>query len=561
MRRVTFHLLSAIFVINLIFPAHFASEVFGRAQAPKLTVLITVDQLRGDLLERYDRAFTGGFRRLMDNGFRYAAATADHAPTNSYPGHVTIATGAFPARHGIIDNSWAEEANGRLISVGGAIDNREKIVGFPALPGVSPGKLLVTGLPDWYLQQNPKSVVACISSNEYGSLLHAGKSRGHVYWFSPAAGRFVTSTYYRSDYPAWVERFNTENLPQFLKQSIWENTVPEKFKDLSLPDGIRHEFDGVNTVFPHVFEKESGRNDSAENITARADWFYFSPFADAAALSLAREAVLELKLGRDKIPDYLSVTLGSTDGIGHRFGPLSAEQFDNLLRLDRELGDFFDFLDRKVGAANYVVALTADHGASDIPEWQKDQGGVSSALRVAETDMDDLLGAVSRYEPKQSESPEKKRADIAAIAEKYKFVGDAITQEDLAGKENPNEYLQFYRNSFRPERTPIYPIVSRKFPPLVVNGIRIRLAENSVPFFAPSNHGTPYFYDRHVPIIFMGRRIKQGISRSKARTVDIAPTLAKLSGINIPVEIDGKPLGLKRLLINLERRKSGDLHN
>lgn len=523
------------------------SPLYGQKKTggppPKLIVLITVDQFRGDLLERYDKVFTGGFRRLLDTGYRYTRATVDHAPTNSYPGHVTIATGSMPARHGIVDNSWVERVGDKPAMTGGADDAVEKIVGFPKMQGVSPAKLMVTGLADWVMGQDKNAVVACISSNEYGSLLHSGKARGHTYWFSPEAGKYVTSTYYRSDYPAWIERFNSEKLPLYINQKTWRSTVPEKWKRLALPDAAPYEFDGTHNIFPHVFEKEVPR-EQVNDPQALADWFYFSPFTDEAAIALTRDAVTELKLGQRNSTDYLSLTLGSTDSIGHRFGPLSLEQLDNLIRLDRELDKLFKFLDSRVGAGKYIVAITGDHGASDIPEHQIEKG--IKAFRVSAGNMDAVLEEAGKYASTVSSEtpPEKVRAEVARIAEKYPFIGNAITRDELAAPDNKDEALEFYRNSFYPGRSPIYPVVSQKYPSFASYGIRIRLAENAVPYFAPSNHGTPNFYDRHVTLIFMGKGIKSGKNSAAARTVDIAPTLAARGGVKIPVEIDGRELSL-----------------
>lgn len=540
-------LLSSILIFTLVSTAFAAAPVekaFRETQRPtgRLIVLVTIDQFRGDLVERYDAAFTGGFRRLLDKGFRYTRATVDHAPTNSYPGHVTLATGAFPARHGIIDNSWLEIVDGRPAITGGAADASEKIVGHPEMRGVSPAKLLVTGLADWVLAQDKTAVVAAISSNEYGSLLHSGKSRGHTYWFSPEAGRFVTSTYYRKEYPAWVASFNRTKLPRFLDQTAWNNTVPAKFQKLAMPDATRFEFDNVHTTFPHVFEKETAKED-LKNPKARADWFYFTPFMDEAALALAESAVSELRLGQRDAVDYLSLTLGATDHIGHRFGPLSLEQFDNLLRLDRGLDKFFGFLDRRVGRDRYTVAVTGDHGASDLPEQRIEKG--LKAFRVTAEDMDALLEEAGKHAAEaKPERPEKSREAIARIAEKYPFVGDAMTGDELAAAGGGDALVKLYRNSFYAGRAPVYPIVSSRFPPLAVYGIRIRLAEMAVPYFAPSNHGTANFYDRHVGMIFMGPGIRGGKTGRAARTVDVAPTLAARGGVRVPVETDGRALSL-----------------
>ena len=525
-------------------PVTFPQSAAGPSVArPKLILTITIDQFRGDLIERYDAAFTGGFRRLIDRGFRFTRATVDHAPTNSYPGHVSIATGAFPARHGIVDNSWVEALDGRLSMISGASDAKEKVVGFPEQPGVSPSRLMVTGIADWILQNDKNAEVVNISSNEYGSLLHAGRTRGHTYWFSPAAGRYVTSTYYRPDYPAWLENFNQETMPKFLGRKAWESEVPERYKGLALADKTPYEFDNVNIAFPHRFDSEVPKQRAADP-EALADWFYFTPFTDEAAIELTKVAVSELKLGQRNSTDYLSLTLGSTDSIGHRFGPLSLEQLDNLLRLDRHLGEFFKHLDKAVGAKNYIVAVTGDHGSSDIPEHGTATG--RKGHRVTVEDMEGLLKEVGDHAAASAgATPEKMREDAIAIAEKYSFVGDVIANDELA-KPSEDLFLRLYRNSYFPGRTPIYPIVSSQNRPLVIYGLRVRLAENAVPHFAPSNHGTPYFYDRHVGMIFMGGAIRPGKSVAAARTVDVAPTLAALGNIRVPIEIDGRSLQLDR---------------
>ena len=511
----------------------------GKPGQPSLIVMIAVDQLRGDLLERYRTAFTGGFKRLLDQGLRFSRATVDHAPTNSYPGHVTLATGAFPGRHGIIDNSWAERVGNRLAYVGGADDPDEQIVGFPKLRGVSPRKLLVTGLADWVLQADPQAQVVNIGAGEYSSLLHAGKTRSHTYWFSPEAGRYVTSTYYRGAYPEWVERFNKETLPRYMAQKVWDNSVPLKDRALALPDKAAYEFDGVHTTFPHLFQNEVSK-EQLNDAAAFADWFYFSPMLDASAFALTREAVGSLSLGKRGHTDYLSLVLSSTDSIGHRYGPISLEQLDNLLRLDKELGEFFGFLDREVGEGRYTVALSADHGAAEVPEYQKEMG--KNGRRITEKDMDALLGDLKEAIANPSESPQERSRRAAVLAEKYDFIADAMTSDELSGGKPGSMFMELYRNSFYPGRTPVYPIVSRKYPSLAVYDIRVRLAEGAVPYFAPSNHGSPYFYDRNVALIFMGPGIRKGVSTARARTVDVAPTLAQLGNIAVPARVDGRSL-------------------
>lgn len=511
---------------------------------PSLVVLITVDQLRGDLLDRYKQLFKGGFRRLLDGGLIFTRATVDHCPTNSYPGHVTIATGMHPAHHGIIDNSWAEQTGQKFVAVAGVEDPLEKIVDFPSLTGASPHRLMVTGLPDWFTNGTRARAVN-ISSGEYASLLQAGKSRTDTYWFSIEAGRYVTSTYYRNSYPEWVQRFNRERLPHYMSQRGWECTVPEKARRLSRRDDAPYEFDGVHTTFPHIFSNEVPEGHS-DNPQAYSSWFYFTPMIDAATLDLASEAVRALSLGGKGATDYLSVVVSATDSIGHRYGPLSLEQLDNLLRLDLEMGQFFQLLDEAVGRGRYIVALTADHGAPEIPEYLSETGGKGRRVKAEEIDM--LLREVKEATAGVNLTQAQSGATAARIAEKYDFIADIITNEELASPRPADEFLALYRNSYFPNRTPIYPLASGTFPSLARYGLRVRLKEGAVPYFAPSVHGSPYMYDRHVPIIFMGPGIPAGRSKVSARTVDIAPTLAGLAGVRTPPNLDGKRLQLNRLL-------------
>jgi predicted AlkP superfamily pyrophosphatase or phosphodiesterase len=210
------------------------------------------------------------------------------------------------------------------------------------------------------------------------------------------------------------------------------------------------------------------------------------------------------------------------------------------LRLDRELGEFFNFLDREVGKGRYTIALSADHGAAEVPEYQKEVG--KTGRRITEKEMDALLGGLKDATVNRSDSPQGRRARVASLTEKYDFIADAMTIDDLSSDRPGSIFIELYRNSFYPGRAPIYPIVSHKYPSLAVYDIRVRLMEGAVPYFAPSNHGSPYFYDRNVALIFMGPGIRKGFSMARARTVDVAPTLAQLGNIAVPVEIDGHSL-------------------
>jgi hypothetical protein len=270
-------------------------------------------------------------------------------------------------RHGVVANEWAEKTPAGWVDVSNVGDSTEKIVGYPSLPGVSPRRLMRDGLADWIVAADSRSQVASVSAKDRGAILPAAHARGQVYWFEPRAGRFVTSTYYRDRYPSWADDFTTRALPRYTRDSVWASLIPAAAIARTSRDTAAWEGDGVHTFFPHRFATEGRPGQFWQ-------WFAATPMLDAATLDYARTMVTSLGLGKDDAPDFLNVSLSQTDRVGHAFGPMSREQLDNLLRLDRELGAFFEFLDRTVGANQWTVALSADHGSLLAPETLPQRG-------------------------------------------------------------------------------------------------------------------------------------------------------------------------------------------
>jgi hypothetical protein len=510
-------------------------------QRPGLVVVIAVDQLGEDLLDRYDSLFTGGFRRLRDEGLSFSEARVDHAITISHPGHVTLATGASPARHGIVDAAFYEGPPGARRFTDSLADSGEAIVGAPGLPGVSPRKILASTLSEWIAAADPRARVVALGSGQYSSLLHAGHARGDVYWYAGAAGRYVTSTFYRKDDPEWVARFNREVLPHFKEEAKdWESTVPEASRALARPDPSPYEARGQLSTFPHRFVDEvpaAQRNEQAVSFRLAT-----TPMLDAATLSLAQEAVRALDLGRRGTTDALSIVVSQVDDIGHWYGPRSQEQLDNLLRLDRELGDFLTFLDQTVGPGRYVLALSADHATPDIPEHRKEAG--ATARRVTEAEIKAVLDEV-RVAQSQPGSPDEVAQRVAEVVKRHDFVADAMTPARLAGRDEANDpFLALYQHNWRPDRVPRFPLFTFEdgHSPVAEAGVMVRLTEGSVIDLDPVVHGSPYDYDRHVPLLFFGAGVRPGRSAKPVRTVDLAPTLARLAGIPVPAALDGQAL-------------------
>ncbi|HSS50707.1 MAG TPA: alkaline phosphatase family protein, partial [Thermoanaerobaculia bacterium] len=266
----------------------------------------------------------------------------------------------------------------------------------------------------------------------------------------------------------------------------------------------------------------------------------------AATLELAQDAVRELALGRRGTTDALSIVVSEVDDIGHGYGPRSQEQLDNLLRLDRELGAFLAFLDRTVGPGRYVVALSADHATPDIPEHRRAAG--EPGRRVAEAEIDAVLAEVRTAEaraPGSAGETADRTAAIVAVVKKADFVADVMTPADLAGTGRADDpFLTLYRHSWRPDRVPRFPLFSFAdgTSSIAEAGVMVRLAEGAIIDLDSVVHGSPYDYDRHVPLIFFGAGVAPGRSAVKVRTADLAPTLAALAGITPPAALDGKAL-------------------
>lgn len=489
---------------------------------PALVVMVVVDQLGQPLLERYEDLFTGGFRRLLDEGRSYANATHDFAATKTAPGHATLATGVYPSRHGIVANEWFEEVDGVWVEVENVGDPAAAIVGHPELPGVSPRRLMRSGLADWLEDAEPASLVASVSAKDRGAVHPAAHSRGEVWWFEDTVGRFVTSTYYRDQAPGWAERFHANRMAAYAADSVWTSSIPAAVRGRSRPDTAAYEGDGVHTYFPHRYTSEGSPG-------AFWGWFADTPMLDAATLDFAETLIDELGMGRDSVPDFLNVSVSQTDRVGHDYGPWSREQLDNLLRLDRRLGEFFDFLDARVGRGRWVVSLSADHGVLVTPE-ALNAAGNESARRLTARELA-LLDSLA--EPRDAGTLAGSPDSLVAFLQRLDFVADAWTWEDIGEGQPADSFAVLAQRS-------LYP--GRSGDELGRRGVAVRLAPELIEDQRGTGHGSPYWYDRHVPMIFLGPGIPPGRDPHRASTVDFAPTLARLLGISYPDDLDGAAL-------------------
>ena len=484
--------------------------------------MVLVDQLRADLLDKYGDLFTGGFKRLRDQGYSYVNAAHDHSSTETAVGHASLATGMHPNRHGVVANVWYEMYGGAWKQVISIDDSTVQIVGVPGRLGASPTHLMRTGLTEWMVAANPASKVASVSGKDRGAIQTAAHAKGFVYWFDGSTGRFVTSTYYRATDPAWVTAFNAGALQSHLADSVWSLQAPASALSRANPDTSAVEADGVHSFFPHRFS-DLGRPD------VFWQWWMGTPGLDAGTLDFAETMVTSLDLGRDEAPDFLNVSLSATDYIGHGYGPNSREQLDNLLRLDRELGQFFDFLDSKVGKGRWAMVLTSDHGVMDTPEDLAKRGQYGHRVTPAEVEQINSLRAAAVANRDKRAAARKLVADLR----KLPLVADAWLRDELMRGQPTDSFAVLQKRSLYEGRYDGW--LSRE-------GVEFRFKPGVLTVPRGSSHGQTYWYDRHVPMIFMGAGIPAGKDQSRAATVDFAPTIAAMLGIPYPKDLDGKVL-------------------
>ena len=512
------------------------------AARPSLVVVIAVDQLRADLLDRYGAAFTGGFERLRRQGRWFTRTDVDHAITVSHPGHATLATGMHPSHHGIVDAAFYAGPPGARVFTDAVEDKDAPIVGAPKLPGASPRQFLATTLAEWIASASAGARVVAVGSGRFSSLLHAGKAKGDVYWYDGGVGRYVTSSYYRTAEADWVSRFNTTTLPPLIDAAVsWTETTPEPLRRLAGPDNARWEADHEHTTFPHNLAQLAPK-ERLNDPRVKGSWFAAMPMLDGATLALAAAGVDALQLGRRGPVDYLGIVVSQADDIGHWYGPSSREQLDNLIRLDRALGEFFDRLDASVGRDRWVVALSSDHGIPDVPEERVARG--EKARRVGAKEYAAVLDRVKAERERGPKDPAALAESVARLVEAADFVADAMTPKDLFEGKAADEYVELYRNSSRPDRLPRFPLFDFETGRSLVaeSGVAVRLDADAMPDLDTAVHGSPYPFDRSVPLVFLGPGIAPGRIDERARTVDLAPTLARLAGIPLPQGLDGRAL-------------------
>jgi predicted AlkP superfamily pyrophosphatase or phosphodiesterase len=532
-------LLLLIFALGAIFPAVAENTVAPRR--PKLVVLLVVDQMRGDYVDKFRGQWTGGLKRLVDEGAWFRDAAYPYAATETCVGHSTISTGAFPATHGMIANAWWDREAQKLVTCTADPNVKNSgYAGFPAKGGDSAWRMLMPSFAEELkFQTGGATRVVTFSLKARAAITMAGHKGDAATWFE--SGGWVTSSAYGS--MPFVDDYVKAHPVKADYGKTWKLSLPESSYLYDEKAAGAGPPEGWDLTFPHALR---GKSADAEPDAAFYEQWASSPFADTYLTHLADAAVDALGLGKSGATDFLGIGYSSIDYVGHAFGPRSREIQEILITLDKDLGDLFAHLDKRVGRGNYVVALSADHGVVPIPDDMAKTGVDAGLLHVPEL-QDRIEKALEPFNyPKPA---------IARIASSDIYfvpgLGDRLTQDGSAIQAVTDAALSV------PGVGSVYWAGEVQGRPATQNPIRAAVADS---FFAGrsgdlivipkpywlvdgtpagktrpggTGHGTPYYYDQHVPILLMGFGIQSGEYLREVTPADIAPTLASLCGITL----------------------------
>src|SRR5258708_24329 len=508
---------------------------------PKLVVLLVVDQMRADYVDKFRFQWTGGLKRLVEEGAWFRDAAYPYAATETCVGHATISTGAFPATHGLVANAWWDRKEQKMVTCTSDPDPSVKNIGYAGATPKGADTAWRMAVPSFAeeleFQTSGGTRIVTFSLKARAAITMAGHKANAATWFD--GGAWVTSSPYGT--LPFIEEQAKSHPAKADFGKTWSLSLPESAYgyDEKAVGAVPPE--GWNLTFPHPLRGKSG---VGEPDSSFYEQWASSPYADTALTELAEKAVDALNLGKAAGTDFLAVSYSSVDYVGHEFGPRSREIQDILVRLDKDLGNLFAHLDQKVGRGNYVVALSADHGVVPIPEDMQKTGADSGILhlREAQARIDKALESLTYPNPTAARingtalyfAPDVNRnlqaafnaiaSPLAPTATGPPAVSRAADVRDRPATQSPT--LRAFAYSYFPARSGALFILPKPY----------WLLDSTPSGKARSygtGHGVPYNYDQHVPVLLMGFGIQPGQYFQPITPADIAPTLAALCGITL----------------------------
>lgn len=558
--------IAVIYTITLLLIILACPATAATRQPPRLVLQITVDALRGDLPGRFDSVLgEGGFRYLRQRGIWYADAHYLHANTETVVGHTSLATGTVPAAHGMVGNVWFDQELGRLVyniedadyhllSAGSDVDENNEIdptQKAAMVDGRSPRNIMTSTFSDELaVHFNGQSRIFAVSVKDRGAVTLAGHT-GKAFWFSKAAGQFVTSSFYYDHNPAWVDTWNAAGHVGAFADQSWTLVHPRNQYLFGQMDDQSYEtdFPGWSRTFPHAYGPADNKY-----FTTRLT---LGPAGDALTLDFAKDLLRAEHLGQDEIPDYLAISFSSTDYVGHLFGASSLEMEDNIAHLDRTLAELFAFIDREVGLDQTLIVLSADHGEPEVPGYLHSLGNNQGAY----FDLDALETgpAMQRLEKRFGLG----KGLIKAFFQPYIYLDrDLIRQQglDMGTVEQAvvDEVLKFPGVAYAVSSTALATgaVPNTAITRAVLKNFQAKRSGDIYVVFGPnvfindfdglqvaSTHGSPWRYDTFVPVVFAGAGLAGATVNRPVTPYDIAPTLSAFLGVKPPSGAVGEPLG------------------
>jgi len=517
---------------------------YSQSQAPKLVIGVVVDQMRYDYLTKYAERFgENGFKKLINEGFLLKNAHFSYVPTYTAVGHSSIYTGTTPSHHGIIGNNWYDKYLKKSIYC--VDDARYETIGVNNKSGQkSPYRLVSTTVTDQLqLAQNMRGKVISLAIKDRSAILPGGHTANGAYWYEGGNhNKWITSSYYMDKLPKWVQKFNKQNNADKYLSKPWNTLYPIETYINSREDNNAFEgtFKGEKTpTFPHNLPDLRKENGNYSLIKS-------TPFGNKLTLDFAKAAIKGENLGKSDFIDFLAISLSSPDYIGHQYGPDAIEVEDNYLRLDKELGEFINYLNKEVGKGNYTLFLTADHGAVRVPAYLKSlkiPAGYISHSKLTKFisnkleykfGLDNLIEKISNFQiflnhdiiDQSNLDKNKINYFIAEQVIKFEGIYKAVTSRTLQNSEFSEGILANIQRGYNQKLSG--DVILVPYPGI----IHTRKTGTT--------HGSGYSYDTHIPIIFYGNGIKKGSTVKKYNIRDIAPTISQLLGIEQPNATTGK---------------------
>jgi predicted AlkP superfamily pyrophosphatase or phosphodiesterase len=540
------------FLLLLLLAAVPAAAAQTAAPRPRLVVVIAIDQFRPDYLQRFRRYFgPGGFNLLLNRGATFTKTHYQHGVTQTCPGHAVILTGSYPNASGIISNYWFDLAQRGDVYC--AADTSASLVGTVG-PGRSPRNLRDSTVGDRLKQMRPGgSRVVAIAGKDRSAIMLGGHLADAVYWTEDTM--VVTSSYYMKALPSWVQRFNQSGAISRYRGSTWNRLLPAAAYRLVGPDNVPAEENpgGMGRTFPHRLS--AGRTSLGNFIIG----FETSPFENEVLVRFAMEAVQQEQLGRDEDPDLLAIGFSANDPVGHSYGPDSHEVMDITLRTDRELERLFTFLDRQIGMDRVLVALTSDHGVAPLPELVRRRTPSVRAARINPATIAGEAEAALRRRYGEPREPAWMTRPAWLLYGRWPWIylnlpaledrGIPVEEAEQTVREAirvlPGVAQVFTATELRRRRdSAAHSRAELSFDPGRSGQLYYELSPYLVPEpdGAGTDHGSPWTYDTHVPLLWFGAGIAPGVYQEPAAVADVAPTLSALLGIDPPGKSQGRVL-------------------